>query len=188
MIDDPEGGDDAQLPEDGHEQPARAGDDAVEDVLDPADRELLAELRAVAARLDPVPDETLLAARSSLAYLRLDAALAELTFDSLTDAAPVAVRSQTAAARQLSFEAGAFHVEVEVVQEAKQRRLVGQCVPATEVEVTLHRQGEAATHPTTRITTDDLGRFVIDVAPGMVSLRCRWPAADVTVATAWVTV
>jgi pectin methylesterase-like acyl-CoA thioesterase len=159
--------------------------------LDAADLALIDELRNAAAYLDPVPEETVLAARSMFAYLRLDAALAELTFDSLTDAAPVAVRSQAVAARQLSFDAGEYQIELEVVREAGQCRLVGQCVPATEVEVTVHRQdgvGAPTTHMEARITTDDLGRFAIDVSPGTLSLHCRWPSADARVATAWVDV
>lgn len=192
MIEDPKrrGGHEPSRDERG-ERTAGAADVTADADLDEADRALIDDLRDVGALLDPVPDETVLAARSMLAYLHLDAALAELTFDSLTDAAPVAVRSQAVAARQLSFDAGEFQVELEVVHEAGQCRLVGQCVPADEVEITVHQRGgfaSPAESSVARISTDDLGRFVVDVAPGQVSLHCRWRSSDVTVATSWVAV
>lgn len=192
MIEDPQGrGAEQPLPEEQDQTQGRGTSVPGDPEFDEAHQALIDELRDAAAHLDPVPEETVLAARSMFAYLRLDAALAELTFDSLTDAAPVAVRSQALAARQLSFDAGEYQIELEVVREAGQCRLVGQCVPATEVEVTVHRQDGAATratHTDARITTDDLGRFAIDVSPGTLSLHCRWPSSDVTVATAWVDV
>ena len=155
-----------------------------------ADEALLEDLRDVVHRLDPVPEEALLAARSMLAYLRLDAQLAELTFDSLTDAPLVGVRSQTEVSRRLGFTADDNEVEVQVVAEGSQRRLIGQCVPADEVELTVTHQGPAHAGPSdasrTETVTDDLGRFVVEVAQGVISLRCRWPSTGRVVETAWV--
>lgn len=163
-----------------------------ERVVPQADEALLEDLRAAVGRLDPVPEDAVLAARSMLAYLRLDAQLAELTFDSLTDAPLVGVRSQTAAARRLGFSSDDAEVDLEVVSEGSRRRLIGQCVPAAEVELTVTRRGPAAdgAADTSRIDTvsDDLGRFVVEVADGVISLRCRWRATGQTVETAWVRV
>lgn len=163
-----------------------------EGVVPQADEALLEDLRAAVSGRDPVPEEAMLAARSMLAYLRLDAQLAELTFDSLTDAPLVGVRSETATARRLGFAGDDVEVEIEVVSEGSQRRLIGQCVPADEVEVTVtHRVPAAtATPDTSRVDTvsDDLGRFVVEVAQGLVSLRCWWPSSGRTVETAWVRV
>jgi hypothetical protein len=157
-----------------------------------ADDRLLAQLRAVARQVDPVPDELKLAARSQLAYLRLDAELAELTFDSSTEPEPVGVRSETQVTRRLTFEAGTTQVEIEVVAEGDRRRLVGQCLPATQVEVTVRSRssiGDAGDDQGTRtISTDDLGRFNVEVPSGTVSLRCEWPHAELAVETAWVSV
>lgn len=155
-----------------------------------ADAELLAHLRAVAGRLDPVPADAVLAARSMLAHLRLDAALAELTYDSLEDRAPVGVRAGTAGVRLLTFDAGTVQIELEIVAEGERRRLVGQCLPPAEVVLTVHR----LEHPGSRsaravwseTTTDELGRFTVDVPTGPVSLRCVWTRDDRTVETAWV--
>ena len=56
------------------------------DELEPIEEErLLAELRQFGRMLDPVPAQVLFAARGSLAWRRLDADLAELSFDSLVD-------------------------------------------------------------------------------------------------------
>ncbi len=158
---------------------------------------LLDELRDVARRLDPVDEETRLAARSMFAYRDLDAALAELTFDSLLDAPLVAVRSQATTARQLSFDAGAFQIEIEVVAEGDRRRLVGQCVPSGEVEVEVWSAigpetgataggGPLPAEPVARVVADDYGRFVVEVEPGTLRLRCRWPASGGHVDSAWV--
>lgn len=155
------------------------------------DDHLLAQLRALAAALDPVPADALFAARSQLAYRRLDADLAELTFDSALAPEPAGVRSGVETARRLSFEAGSTQVEVEILLEGDRRRLVGQCVPATEVSLTVRCLlsaspiGEVVTK---QVTTDDLGRFSVDVPAGAVSLRCVWTHTELAVETAWVSV
>src|SRR5262245_45371457 len=51
----------------------------------PTDEELLTALREVAGRADPAPDEVILAARSAIAYRRMDAELAELLYDSAVE-------------------------------------------------------------------------------------------------------
>jgi hypothetical protein len=157
-----------------------------------ADEQLLASLRASAARLDPVPEEALLAARSMLAHLRLDAELAELTFDSHAEGALIGLRAGTPAARHVSFDAGAAQVEFEVVEVGDRRRLIGQCVPATEATVTVHRQAEEGTGRSRVVwaetATDELGRFAVEVPAGPISLRCEWAFGAIAVETAWVRV
>lgn len=156
------------------------------------DERLLGRLRAAAAHLDPVPDDAVLAARSMLAHLRLDAELAELVFDSEVDRPLVGLRSHTPAARHVTFDAGSAQIDVEVVQEGARRRLVGQCVPATEVALTVYRQDDPGSG-SSRVTwaetaTDELGRFVVEVPAGPVSLRCVWADGALTAETAWVRV
>jgi len=144
------------------------------------DDALLAELRRVAGRIDPVPADAVLAARSALAYLRLDAELAELVHDSATDAAPTVVRG-SGSARQLSFQVGVVEIDLDIVVEGERRRLVGQCVPATTLEVAVrHPGGEQVT------ATDAHGRFVVVVDAGPVSLRCAWPHLGQIIETPWV--
>lgn len=156
------------------------------------DEALLTRLRAAAERLDPVPPEAVLAARSMLAHLRLDAELAELTFDSHADRPLVGLRSEASTARQVSFEAGVAQIELEIVEEGEHRRLVGQCVPATEVALTVHRWGDdgsvAGRVVWSETTTDDLGRFVVEVPAGLVSLRFVWAFGALVAETAWLDV
>jgi hypothetical protein len=155
-----------------------------------AHEDLLARLRAAAARFDPVPDEAVLAARSQLAHRRLDAELAELVFDSADDVHELAgVRAETRAARQLTFHAGELQIELEILVEGDRRRLVGQCLPSTTVALMVRRRDPSA--PSTNAvaaetTTDDLGRFTIEVPAGPVSLRCVWPGTGLAVETTWV--
>ena len=103
--------------------------------------------------------------------------LAELTSDPASDQL-AGVRGPHAPVL-LTFEAPSLTVEVEVLETATARRLLGQLVPPTtgEVEV-LHRAG------TTSVAADEVGRFrVDDVAPGPVSLRCS--AGSGVVQTDW---
>lgn len=157
---------------------AGSGDGATDEAADAA---LLDELRQVAAVADPVPDEAVAAARSALAYLRMDAELAALAWDSAEDLEPAGVRSTSVPVRQLSFEAGALGVELEITVVGEERELVGQCLPAGTVELVVRQpDGDRTT------TTDELGRFRCTIAPGPVALRCVWPHTGQTIETSWV--
>jgi hypothetical protein len=147
------------------------------------DDQLLARLHAVAAMHDPVPDDVVLAARSAWAYRRLDAQLAELVEDSALELEPSGVRSDAADNRLLTFSSEVAEIEVEVVVTGERRRVVGQCIPGTILEVTVREPDVERVIP-----TDDLGRFEIEVAAGLVSLRCAWPHTGHVVETAWVRV
>jgi hypothetical protein len=119
-----------------------------------ADAALLADLRGVVARVDPVPADLVAAARASLTWRTVDEELAELTYDSLVDGL-VGVRAATSTApRQLSFEAGGAAVEVELADG----RLVGQLVPPGPARVELHHGTDVVAS-----RADDLGRFAFDV-------------------------
>lgn len=146
------------------------------------DEALMTALRGVAARADPVPAEALLRARSAIAYRRLDAALAALTEDSSdSDKALTGVRSATARARLLAFEADDAAIEVEVTPHGERRLLVGQCIPPAAAQVTV-TQGEH----TVTVETDELGRFRLEAARGPMSLRCHWAQGRADIVTSWV--
>jgi hypothetical protein len=150
------------------------------DLLDDA---LLARLRTLAVTHDPVPDEALLAARSAWAHRRIDAALAELVEDSALEREPSGVRSDTNDNRLLTFSSDVAQIDVEIVVRGERRRVVGQCIPGTALEVTVREpDGDHL------IATDDLGRFEVDVDAGLISLRCAWPHTGHVVETAWVRV
>ncbi|MEU1511505.1 hypothetical protein ABZ490_05000 [Streptomyces sp. NPDC005811] len=122
------------------------------------------ELRQAAAILDPVPAELCRIAVEAYALHDLDARIAELTFDSLTDAIPV--RGAGDVPRMLTFHTGGLTVDVEVSEEG----LLGQLLPpqSASVEV-LHgpRAGAA-------LTADAMGRFACPTPPtGPFALRLR---------------
>jgi hypothetical protein len=161
---------------------------------DPADDDALeAEMRALLARMDPVPGRVLHAARAAWTWRTIDqeladlSALAELTHDSLLEEGTLlaGVRGP-ATTRVLTFESPeppALTLEVEVsASGSAARRLVGQLIPpaAAGVVVELREGGIAATGE-----ADDLGRFVL-LAEGSGDARLRFTLADgAQVRTAW---
>lgn len=145
-----------------------------------ADDELMNVLRTAAQRVDPVPEDVTLRARSAIAYRRIDAELGHLTADSLAGAG--AMRSESATERLLTFAADDLEVEVEVTNEGDRRRLVGQLIPTARARISI-RHADV----TDDITTDELGRFRAVVGAGPVSLRATWPDGR-AVETQWVLV
>ena len=146
---------------------------------DPHDR-LLDELRALAARRDPVPAELLELGRLAWELRDLEAELAELVADSaLADERHALVRAGDGP-RLLSFTSGPNALELEVARLDAGRRLVGQIVPPAAATVTIeHSAGRRV------LTADDLGRFLVDDVPGGVS-RLHWhPPDDGPVQTEW---
>ncbi|MFG3104000.1 hypothetical protein ACGFZL_26250 [Streptomyces sp. NPDC048182] len=140
----------------------------------PLEELLEAELRQAAAILDPVPAELRGIAVDAFALHDLDAAVAELTFDSLVDALPV--RGEADPPRMLTFEAAGLTVDVEVSADG----LIGQLVPPGPAGV------EVLTGPRahTRLDADDLGRFAgAAPPPGPFALRLR--TGGETVVTEW---
>jgi hypothetical protein len=126
------------------------------------DAELLAALAHTFDVIDPPPEHVLASAREAFVWQSIDAALAELVYDSEASA-DLAVRGTET--REVTFRAPGIEVEVMVVSE-QHRSLVGQVVPAQETDVQLLHGGGSAT---TR--TDALGRFTFErVAPGAVKL------------------
>jgi hypothetical protein len=154
--------------------------------LDPADRELLAQLREMLDETDPVPAFLVDAARETYTWRTIDAELAELTTDSLIEGA--AVRSSRAP-RLLTFTAEAATLVVEVAEHVRGaslgRRLLGQILSPRPAEVDIrHADG------TLSVTADEFGRFRAEaVPPGPISLACRFGGATKPqLVTSWVTI
>jgi hypothetical protein len=140
------------------------------------DMGLLDELRAIAGRVDPVPEAMVLAARSAIAWRNLDANLAALTYDSVLDDELVGVRSVTAP-RLVTFAAGELEIEVQVGDDGPDKRVVGQIVPPGPATVVL-KKFLSELGPDVEVAADELGRFSFDrVQPCTVRLEVR-PAAD----------
>jgi hypothetical protein len=147
-------------------------EDAEPEDAGPDEIVLEAELRAPAARLEPVPDRLVQAAVDAYAWRTVDADLAELVFDSLADSQEAALVRGGEGERLLSFQASSLTIEIEVTAAGAARRLVGQLVPPQRADVEIRRQDDVVT-----IATDELGRFIADSLPaGPVSLRCVPPA------------
>ena len=148
-----------------------------------SDEAMLAELRILAGRNDPLPPSLRTAARASLRWAALDKELATLVYDSYLDDddARAGVRS-LGGSRQLTFESPQVTVEVEVTVTAI-RRIVGQLVPPGRASVVVrHRDG------TVELEADELGRFACEQVPaGPFSLRCA-AASGVPVETDWVVI
>ncbi len=145
---------------------------------------ILDELAGMLGRVDPIPPQVTLAARSALAWRRMDADLAELLHDSALEAAAGAVTRSTARLRALTFEApSGLTLEVEITPQVDRRLLIGQMVPPAAARLVVRHSGGAAT-----VESDSLGRFRVEgVHPGPVSLRCE-PLEGVAIETGWVTI
>jgi len=144
----------------------------------PEDAELLARLRSVAQRVEPVPAEVSTVARSLLSWRDPDALLAELVADTRELAG--VVRGDTAVV--LRFQAGGTEIVVQLSPSGEGYRVVGQIQPAAAGTVWIRRMGEQAEVP-----VDELGRFVAErLTAGPVSLRWRPAGEDeMAVDTAW---
>jgi hypothetical protein len=149
---------------------------------DAADDELIARLRRVAARADPVPEALLSAASTAFGLRELDARVAELVRDSAVGASATAVRGL--GARMLSFESADAVIECEVTARGSRRDVIGQLVGAVAAAV----QVQVAGTRTVDVPVDDQGRFsASDLPAGPLRLRC--PLADgSTLTTSWTAV
>lgn len=145
--------------------------------------ELEARLRAVVGHVDPVPPLADEAARAAFGWRTIDADLAELLRDSADEAVEAGVRGP-GAARQLSFQSPALGIELEVVATGpRERRIEGQLLPPAAATVQLERPGEEAVS----VTTDELGRFVLDgLRAGAVRLHVLLGGAQIAVP--WTTI
>jgi hypothetical protein len=146
-----------------------------------ADAALEQELRELARRVDPVPEQVMEAARRSFVWRTVDAELAELAYDSAaSELQPAGVRG-AGAPRILSFVGEELSVDLEVSDVGGGRRLVGQLVPPREATLELRHAGGAMA-----LTADAIGRFSAGPVPGgAVSLRCATGPGH-AVETAWI--
>ncbi len=141
------------------------------------DEVLLALLRDTIEQIDPVPPAATAAALRAFDMFRVDDELATLVADSLDDDA-VLVRHDAALERLLTFTAPALSVEVQL--PARGNTIFGAIVPPAAAAVV---EIESPTAVTTT-TSDQLGRFHGDVAPGCCRLRVR--VGDSVVVTPWI--
>jgi hypothetical protein len=139
---------------------------------DMSDEQLMEALGAGLRAADHVPSEIVAAAKASYTWLDIDAELAALTFDSITESPEMAgVRSGASGPRALTFEHGDVVVDVEIDQDGT---VVGQVAPAPVEWVEVH---QAAPSQPVRIAADERGRFrAPGVGHGPFRLLCRFGA------------
>jgi hypothetical protein len=145
------------------------------------DDELLAALGDAMRAREAVPEWFVETGKNAYAWHNIDAELAQLTYDSDSDAdreRVAAVRSEAASIRALTFTSARLSIELEVASDS----LIGQVIPP--------RAGTLEVHTTAGVTSspvDEIGCFSVDPIPASpFRLRCRTEdGADVL--TGWIT-
>ena len=146
------------------------------------DEALIEQLRT-AFGADVAPARVTDAAKAALAWLRVDAELAELLADSALDAEPALARGE-AVVRSVSFSAGETVVELEVHPDGERRTLLGQLSPAAQRTIVI-QHADGAEPASAR--SDELGRFRITLeTSGTVRLRIADDRRDSAIETAWI--
>jgi hypothetical protein len=118
----------------------------------------------VPADLD-VPADAVAVARAAFELRALDDELAALVHDSLVDES-LLVRHDATASRLLSYATSRLSLDVEL--EPDGRTLIGVVAPGGAASVEIETASTVE-----RTTTDDLGRFRIELAPGWCRIRVR---------------
>jgi len=145
------------------------------------DEELLAALGEAVKARQAVPEWFVETGKNAYAWHNIDAELAQLTYDSDSDAdrgVAAAVRSEAASIRALTFTSARLSIELEVASDS----LVGQIIPAQAGTLEVHTTGGVTSSP-----MDEIGCFAVTPIPASpFRLRCR--TEDGTdVLTGWIT-
>lgn len=142
----------------------------------------LEDLRRVLDHIDAGIVSDFSPARSAFAWRDLDVELAELVFDSSSDAAPVGVtvRGSDDDIRSMTFTAGTVSIEIEI--EIGSHGLFGRIIPPQPASVEVHQAGA---DPTV-LVADHVGVFQMPTPlPGPISLLARAPDGSWSVRTSW---
>ena len=142
------------------------------------DDQLLAALDGAVRARQAVPDAFVDMGKGAYAWHRIDAELAQLTYDSGT-VRIAAVRSETASVRALSFASAHLSMELEVTEDC----LLGWVIPSRGG--TLEAQTGAGA--STETTIDEIGCFAVDPIPASPFRLCFRAAEGTDVLTGWVT-
>jgi hypothetical protein len=143
------------------------------------DEQLLAALGEAMKARPAVPAWFTEMGKNAYAWHNIDAELAQLTYDSRTDAdAVAAARAETATIRALTFTSAHLSIELEVVGGS----LLGQVVPPQPGTLETHTRAGMTTSP-----VDEAGFFALEpIPPGPFLLRFR-TADGAYVMTGWIT-
>ncbi len=153
---------------------------------DMSDEQLMEALGSGLRAIEAVPAEVVAAAKASYTWREIDAELAALTFDSITETPELAgVRSGGGGPRALTFEHDDVIVDVEIDEDGT---VIGHVAPASVEWVEIH---QAAMGKPVRVAADDRGRFrAPGIGHGPFRLLCRFGAGAPfpMLLTDWVTI
>ena len=146
-----------------------------------SDEELLARLGAVIARVDPVPERVVAAARACGSWRSVDGDLALLTYDSASQTEEL-VGVRGAQGRLLSFRSDTVAVDLEILPGGA--GIVGEIEGPRRARIDVRHSGGSF-----REAADDLGRFrVRDVPEGLLRVEITDEETDRVTRTAWILV
>jgi hypothetical protein len=141
---------------------------------DMSDDDLMVALRDGLTASEQPPPDIVAAARASFTWRSIDAELAALTFDSITQSPELAGVRGSEGPRALTFEYENVVVEVEIDEDASGRTVIGHVAPAGLEWVEVHQASVAAP---IRLDADERGRFrAPGVGHGPFRLLCRFGA------------
>jgi hypothetical protein len=156
---------------------------------DMTDDDLMVALGAGIEATEAVPEGVVAAAKASFTWRSIDAELAALTFDSMTESPELAgVRSAADGPRELTFEFQDVVVEVEIDVEPSGSTVVGHVTPAGLESVEIQQVSAAAP---VQVAADERGRFrAPGVGVGPFRLLCRFRSGSPVrmLMTDWVTI
>ena len=143
------------------------------------DEQLLEALREALRAREDVPAWFIETGKNVYAWHNIDAELAQLTYDSLTDTDQLAfVRSETASIRALTFTSAHLSIELEVGKDS----LLGQVIPPQAGTLETYTRTGLATLP-----VDESGYFAVEPIPASpFRLRFR-TGGGADVVTGWIT-
>lgn len=142
------------------------------------DNEIIEKLRRGLEQSDPMPSTVSEFAGALFTWRDIDAQLAELSFDSVSEDTPTGVRS-TATARMISFAVTGWTIDVE--HNPTTGILMGSVSPESRATIELHTSGARFT-----VASDDMGRFEFEgVEQGLISLVVHFEDGE-TIKTTWI--
>jgi hypothetical protein len=143
------------------------------------DDELLTALGEAIKARDDVPPWFVQTGKNAYAWHNIDAELAQLTYDSRTDADAMAVaRLETASIRALTFTSAHLSIELEVADGS----LVGQVVPPQAGTLETRTKAGLTTSP-----VDEAGFFTVAPIPSGPFLLRFGTTGGAYVMTGWIT-
>lgn len=144
------------------------------------DDELLDALRDALTTAEEVPRTFVEAGKAAFVWRTIDAELAALTYDSAWDSPePMAIRSESATLRSLTFASDGWTIELELIPGG----VLGQLDPPEAG--TVSARGDGSKLAIAEI--DDLGFFTLGPVPAVPYRLVCTTESGTTILTGWIT-